>query len=187
MAQLRAITDVLLVVVAFSRHAGALDWARARLEALYGPVGLTSEPYTFDMTRYYEASMGGELRKVLWAFGDLIDPGRLAEIKHRTNALEAALAGEGRYPEARPVNIDPGYLVLGKFVLATTKDQAHRVYLRDGIFAEVTLHYQAGSFRPWPWTYADYRLDEVIAFLGQAREYYKRRRVSQDADGESAS
>jgi hypothetical protein len=117
--------------------------------------------------------MGTDLRKVLWAFRDLIDPARLPEIKLAANALEESLAARGLYPEARPVNLDPGYLVLGKFVLATTKDQAHRLYLRDGIFAEVTLHYQAGAFRPWPWTYADYRLDEVIAFLGSARDYYR--------------
>ena len=53
--------------------------------------------------------------------------------------------------------LHPGVLALGKFLLATTKDQAHRVYLRDGIFAEVTLRFQDGAFRPWPWTYADYR------------------------------
>jgi hypothetical protein len=125
------------------------------------------------MTRYYEPSMGSGLQKVLWAFRDLVDPARLPDIKHATGALEQALAAEARFPEARPVNLDPGYLVLGKFVLATTKDQAHRLYLRDGIFAEVTLHYHAGAFRPWPWTYADYRLDEVIAFLGKARAYYQ--------------
>jgi hypothetical protein len=172
MAQPRPVAGVLLVVAAFSRHADALAWARARLEEAYGPVVLASAPYVFDQTSYYEASMGADLRKVLWAFGTLIDPGRMPDVKHASNALEQALAEQRRYPEARPVNLDPGYLTLGKFVLATTKDQAHRLYLRDGIFAEVTLHYQAGRYRPWPWTYADYRLEEVIAFLGSAREYY---------------
>ncbi|MHB1423610.1 MAG: DUF4416 family protein, partial [Gemmataceae bacterium] len=75
----------------------------------------------------------------------------------------------------RPLNVDPGLLELGKFLLATTKDQAHRVYLRDGIFAEVTLRYHAGAFEPWPWTYADYRLACVHEFLQQAREYYRQR------------
>ena len=59
--------------------------------------------------------------------------------------------------------------------LATTKDQAHRIYLRDGIFAEVTLRFEAGAFEPWPWTYADYREPHVRAWLGAAREYYKQR------------
>jgi hypothetical protein len=173
MARPRPVADVLLVVAAFSRHPAALDWARARLEEAHGPIALASAPYAFDMTRYYEASMGSDLRKALWAFRDLVDPARLPDLKLAANALEEELAGLGLYPEARPVNLDPGYLVLGKFVLATTKDQAHRLYLRDGIFAEVTLHYQSGAYHPWPWTYADYRLDEVIAFLGSAREYYR--------------
>ena len=49
------------------------------------------------------------------------------------------------------------------------------IYLRDGIFAEVTLFFRDGEFRPWPWTYADYREDSVQTFLLQAREYYKLR------------
>jgi len=175
MADPRPPVPQLLVVAAFSRHDDALAWARERLERLYGPVGLAGPAFVFDQTAYYEASMGRDLRKQLLAFRDLVAPDRLAEIKHRTNALERELAGGARYPEARPLNLDPGLLGLGKFLLATTKDQAHRVYLRDGIFAEVTLRYHAGTFEPWPWTYADYRLPEVRAFLGQARDYYRRR------------
>ena len=61
------------------------------------------------------------------------------------------MAATGSHAEPRPLNLDPGLLTLGKFMLATTKDQGHRIYLRDGIFAEVTLHYQAGTWEPWPW------------------------------------
>src|SRR3954468_3530701 len=174
MAEPRPTPVVLLVVAAFSRHQAALLWARQRLEEAYGPVALASPEYAFDQTRYYEASMGPGLGKQLWAFERLIAADRLPDVKLATNALERQLADSGAYAEARPVNLDPGYLVLGKFVLATTKDQAHRLYLQGGIFAEVTLHFQAGAFRPWPWTYAEYRLEEVIAFLGQARELYRR-------------
>src|SRR5205085_97859 len=102
---------------------------RARLEADFGPVALAGAPFTFDQTGYYERTMGSGLRKELLAFEELIAPDRLPEIKLRTNALERELAECGGYPEARPINLDPGYLVLGKFLLATTKDQAHRVYL----------------------------------------------------------
>jgi hypothetical protein len=175
MASPRATVPALLVVAAFTRHAEALAWARARLEESFGPVGLAGPLLVFDQTGYYQPTMGADLRKQLLAFRELIDPGRLAEIKLRTNALEQELAQGGAYAEARPVNLDPGYLVQGKFLLATTKDQAHRVYLRDGIFAEVTLHYRAGAFEPWPWTYADYRQAEVRAFLAEAREYYRGR------------
>lgn len=163
---------VLLIVAAFSRHAEALAWAGLRLQADYGPILQTSPGYDFDQTDYYEPAMGWGLRKHLIAFRNPIDPGCLADVKLRTNTLEAELARTGAYPESRPLNLDPGILSLGKFMLATTKDQHHRVYLRDGIFAEVTLRYTGGEFEAWPWTYADYRLPVVRTFLKDVRAYY---------------
>jgi hypothetical protein len=71
------------------------------------------------------------------------------------------------------VNIDPGYLTLSKVVLATTKDYSHRLYLRDGIYAEVTLHYEAGAWRPWPWTYRDYASGQYLDFFERVRESLK--------------
>jgi hypothetical protein len=175
MAEPNPPVPVLLVVAVFSRHPAASAWARERLEAAFGPVALASPEYDFAQTRYYEPTMGPDLRKQFLAFERVVAADCLAEVKQRTNALEQELAGTGLYPEPRPLNLDPGVLGLGKFLLATTKDQAHRVYLRDGIFAEVTLRYHAGAFEPWPWTYADYRLPLVLAFLQEAREFYRRR------------
>jgi hypothetical protein len=175
MSEPRPQKPVLLVVAAFSRHADALAWGRDQLAQCYGPVGLASEPFDFHHTDYYQPAMGADLRKQFFAFENLVEPGCLPAVKLHTNRLEETLASEGRYAEARPLNLDPGVLSLGKFLLATTKDQAHRVYLRDGIFAEVTLRFEAGAYEPWPWTYADYREPHVRAWLGEAREYYKQR------------
>ncbi len=157
MAEPRPPVPVLLVTAIFSRHADALSFARTQLEQTYGAVEKSSPVFVFDQTDYYADEMGSDLLKQFIAFHDLITPERLPEIKLHTNALEREVAHSGRYPETRPINIDPGYLQLGKFLLATTKDQGHRIYLRDGIFAEVTLRFTAGAFEPWPWTYADYR------------------------------
>ncbi len=179
MAEPRTPVPVLLVAAVFSRHADMLSLTRTRLEEAYGPVERISPAFVFDQTDYYTATMGADLRKQFLAFRDLIAPERLAAIKLHTNALERELAQGRNYAEARPVNIDPGYLNLGKFLLATTKDQAHRVYLRDGVYAEVTLRYQAGAFEPGPWTYADYRQPGVLAFLQEARAaYHDRLRVA---------
>jgi hypothetical protein len=161
----------LLVVACFSRHVEVLDEAVERLGADHGPVALASADYDFQHTRYYEAAMGAGLRKRLVVFAPPVPPDCLAPVKRHTIELERHVAGSGRYPEARPLNLDPGLLQLGKFLLASTKDQAHRIYLRDGIFAEVTLRFQAGSFVPWEWTYADYREPLVLAFLNQARAH----------------
>jgi hypothetical protein len=175
MAEIRSHPPVLLIVAVFSRHERALTWGRERLEEAFGPVRLASDPYAFNQTAYYEPAMGPDLRKHFLAFRDLVAPDSLPGIKSHTNALERELSEKQVYPESRPLNLDPGHLSLGKFILATTKDQAHRLYLRDGIFAEVTLRYQAGAYESWPWTYADYRQDCVRAFLQKAREYYKER------------
>ena len=175
MAEPRPPEPVLLLVAAFSRHAAALAWARPRLEAAYGPVALASPAFSFHHTRYYEPAMGPGLRKQFFVFHELVDPECLADVKLHANALERELAGDARFPEERPLNLDPGLLSLGKLVLASTKDQAHRIYLRAGVFAEVTLFYRAGAFEPWPWTYADYREPELRAFLNEAREFYRGR------------
>ncbi|MBL8793719.1 MAG: DUF4416 family protein [Planctomycetia bacterium] len=175
MAEPKTHSPVALVVAVFSRHPEAFAWGRSQLESLHGPIALASVEFPFSQTDYYERSMGADLRKQLLVFHALIAPDRLPDIKLRTNALEREIAAQSQWPEARPLNLDPGLLTLGKFQLATVKDQAHRIYLRDGIFAEVTLRYEAGAFVPWPWTYADYRQPLVLDFLQAARDWYYRR------------
>src|ERR1051326_4168983 len=162
MGQLRPPDPVLLVVATFSRHESALEWGRQRLRQLFGEIALTSPAYQFVQTAYYEPSMGTGLRKQFLVFRDLVPPDGLPDIKLQTNQLESELAAGSGYAEERALNLDPGLLSLGKFSLATTKDQAHRVYLRDGIFAENTLRFQAGALVPWPWPYADYRQPRVL-------------------------
>lgn len=176
MAQGSSGEPVLLVIALFSRHEEARAWARDRLEECFGPVALASPVYDFNQTDYYAATMGPELKKQLLAFARLVPPDCLAAVKRRTIELEREVAESGRFAEPRPLNLDPGILNLGKFLLATTKDQAHRVYLGQGIHAEVTLHYQAGQWQPWPWTYRDYRLPLVLSFLQEARAFYQRLR-----------
>jgi Domain of unknown function (DUF4416) len=175
MAEPRLPDPVLLVVAAFSRHPEALAWARDRLEKDFGPLARASPLFAFHQTSYYEPTMGAGLSKQFLAFVELVSPECLSAVKLRTNDLERELAEAHTYPELRPLNLDPGILSLGKFQLATTKDQAHRIYLREGIFAEVTLRFQAGAFEPWPWTYADYREGDVRAFLKELRDLYRQR------------
>ena len=71
-------------------------------------------------------------------FKDLINRAEIADIKLRTNDIEAVLSTDGK----RNVNIDPGYLTLANVILATTKGYSHRIYLGKGIYGEVTLLYK---------------------------------------------
>jgi hypothetical protein len=187
MGQIFAPRPVLLLLAAFSRHRVALDWGRVRAEQTWGPVAVASEPFPFVDTEYYTATMGAGLLKQFWAFERLIDPADLAAIKLTTNAWEHefaertfAVAGDAdaetsltKVPVSRPLNLDPGYLTLAKLVLASTKDHAHRIYLQQGIFAEVTLFYKDRRWTPRDWTFPDYRRAEYHAFFERCRDYYK--------------
>lgn len=175
MGTAQAPSPALLLLAAFSRHNEALQWARRRVEANWGTVALESPCFDFTETQYYEPSMGGPLRKVFFAMDDLIDPGRLAHLKHETNAWEGCFAAESGYPERRPLNLDPGYLTLGKLVLASTKDFCHRVYLARGIYAEVTLYYKHGRWQHHPWTFADYRREDYHRFFSECRRLLHQR------------
>lgn len=173
MGQISSPRPVLLVLSAFSRHEAALDWAQVRAEQHWGPVALASERFAFVDTDYYEATMGAGISKQFFAFERLVDPGELPAIKRLTNAWEDEFATEGGCEEPRPLNLDPGYLTLAKLVLASTKDHAHRIYLADGIFAEVTLFYKHRVWQAREWTFPDYRRAEYHAFFSRCREWLK--------------
>jgi uncharacterized protein DUF4416 len=171
MGQIQLPSAVLLIVAASSRHEAALGWGRQRCVEHYGPIVLSSDPFEFTETDYYTATMGADLKKQFFAFEQLIDSAELPGIKRQTNELEAEYVGLGRHAEPRPLNLDPGYLTPAKLVLASTKDHAHRIYLRDGIFAEVTLVYRGRKWQALDWTYPDYRRDDYQRFFTQCREW----------------
>jgi hypothetical protein len=136
-----------------------------QLKAQFGDIETTYGPIPFSWSDYYSSEMGEGLFKTYIMFHPLIDRSRLASIKCFTNALESECAAD----EKRRVNLDPGYLARDKLVLASTKDFYHRLYLSDGIFGEVTLHYRLGCFRHFSWTFPDYREENFIAFIEKAR------------------
>lgn len=185
MGEQRAHEPVLFLLGAFSRRAPVLDWAQARAASHFGPIALASERFHFTETSYYEPTMGEGLLKCFWAFERPYDPQDLADAKHQTNAWEAELANRVRqgelFPseniaESRPLNLDPGYLTPAKLVLASTKDFAHRIYLRDGIFAEITLHFRRGAWLPHEFTFPDYRRPDYQAFFTRCRDWLLSRR-----------
>jgi hypothetical protein len=133
--------------------AGRPEWLNAaadRLVEAFGPVELASETWPHAFTDYYAAQMGTELLRRFVAFSRRIDPGELAAIKRRTNAIEAELAARLGAPVPRPVNLDPGYVAPSKLVLASCKDYSHRLYLGDGVYGELTLIFEHGAWRAMP-------------------------------------
>lgn len=174
MGEVRATPAVTMIFAVFSRYDALLDRAKALIDAAYGPLAISSEPFSFMETRYYEQSMGNGLHKQFHACAQTGSADELPTIKLQTNRWEAEIAGQSQYPVARPVNIDPGYVDLGKLVLASTKDHAHRLYLSDGVYGEVTLHLRGKQWQCWPWTYPDYQRPDVQDFFRQVREHHRK-------------
>lgn len=157
-----------LLVGFFMAHQQLAGTMMERLEALFGPVDLVSRWLPFDFTDYYTREMGTPLYRRMVAFKRLVDQEALPDIKHLTNALETEFTRK----ESRTVNIDPGYLLLERLVLATGKNFSHRIYLRRGIYADLTLIYRKGRFQSLPWTYPDYMDVNLQDFLLKVRNKY---------------
>jgi hypothetical protein len=177
MGEIQTPDSVLLVFAMSSRYSEELQWAHDKIALVRGKVAISSPPYEFTETDYYAPTMGNDLKKQFLAFERLIDPGELAAIKRQTNEWEVECAALGRHPESRPLNLDPGYITPAKLVLASTKDHAHRIYIGEGIYAEVTLSYRGGRWRPQEWTYPDYRREDYQQFFDECRRLALKLRV----------
>ena len=138
------------------------------LEQAFGAIEMVGPWMDFDYTSYYTSEMGMPLYRRMLVFTDLIAQSDLARIKLRTNEIELQYAQSGK----RSVNIDPGYLLYERFVLATGKNYSHRIYIGQGIYADLTLIYQKGAYRPLPWTYPDYADAAMGGFLMQVRQKF---------------
>lgn len=134
----------------------------------FGPVDMVSSWFPFDFTAYYEPEMGTPLFRRVLAFKMLIKQSVLAQIKIAANDLEQAYATGGK----RTVNIDPGYMLPERFVLATGKNYSHRIYIGRQIYADLTLIYKKGRFQALPWTYPDYADKRMLTYLHQVRQKY---------------
>jgi len=167
-SRLRPPLPVKPVAAVFSAERPLLAQAAERLETILGPLDYAGEEFLFDQTEYYRAEMGWPLLKRFFSAEDLIDPAELVNIKIKTMAVEVEFTVEGK----RRVNIDPGYISAERLVLATGKNYAHRIYLGQGVWADLTLIFEKGRFRPLPWTYPDYAADLALRTMGDIRKKY---------------
>lgn len=159
---------VKLIASIFSGDDRLLSDALRALSEKYGRTDFISAPAPFQYTDYYEKEFGASLIRRFAAFERLLRPESLPDVKLWTNSLERKLSTEGK----RRVNVDPGYLAKAHLILATGKGYAHRPYLRDGIYADLTLVYRDKQFHALPWTYPDYAGEEIIGILTRVREKY---------------
>ena len=134
----------------------------------FGPVDIVSPWFPFNFTTYYEAEMGAPLFRRMLAFETMIKQSALSDIKLTTNDLELEYSKNSK----RMINLDPGYMLRERFVLATGKNYSHRIYIGKRIYADLTLIYIKGRFRKLPWTYPDYAEQNMLTYLERVRNKY---------------
>ena len=143
-----------------------LNWSIDRLSEIWGSPELISSPVPFDKTNYYD-EISPDLTRIFLCFPGLVNAGGLADWKHQAIEIEAL----SRKP-VRAVNIDPGYVDGARLILASTKDHAHRIYLRDGIFAEVTMRYRFRKWQSFDYTFPDFASGAYDDFLLKVRRLW---------------
>jgi hypothetical protein len=156
---------VKLIAAIMFQESAPIDQIVGLLETRFGKIQAVHGPMPFTWTDYYAKEMGSALFKSYCCFERLISREDLPAIKRWTNDLEQEFARQG----TRIVNIDPGYLSRDKLVLASTKDFYHRLYLGQGIFGEVTIHFRQGKYRNFSWTYPDFKEEKLQEFLMKQR------------------
>ena len=135
------------------RNQSTLDEALQRIGAELNPVDKLSDSYPFKETDYYEKEMGANLLRTFAILQKLIDPSEIKHYKHYCFHLESEFTHNGN----RLINLDPGYINYYHLVLTSVKTLPHKLYLGEGVFAEIEMIYKNKQFQPMPWTYADYR------------------------------
>jgi hypothetical protein len=160
---------VKLIVGILASDEACLTCARDAITKQFGSIDRVSEVWPFTQTEYYNREMGTGILRQFVTMDRLMDPGRLAQIKHTANEIEQALSQTLQHQWPRPVNLDPGYIEPSKLVLASTKNFSHRIYIGDRMFAEVTLVVDRGQWSPMRYTFPDYRQSSYWTFFEQAR------------------
>lgn len=139
-----------------------------RWEALYGKC-FSYVPEGNPLSQYYSAEMGPveKLSRVFFVSTELFPREFLLSCKLLMINWEQEWAVEDK----RMVNIDAGFLCVENFILATTKNYSHRVFIGQNIFADLTYQYHQGSLQTFPWTYPDYVDPKKIEFFTWLRSY----------------
>jgi hypothetical protein len=148
-----------------------LENALLQLVRKWGETDFISDPQLFNVTDYYEKEMGRALNRVLVSFRTIGDASQLDTWKRESISIENEFKDD---KGNRRVNVDTGYIDFDKIVLASTKRSAYKIYLKDGIWADMVLHYEKGTYTPFLWSFADFKDGRYIKDCLHIRELYKK-------------
>lgn len=142
-----------------------LSSAVSILESIYGNTIIQTDVFTLDYSSYYKREMGEDLLKKFVVLDCIIHKSKSVEIKRKSMELEEKFRLDGR-----TVNIDPVLVDEYQVVALSKKDRGSRIYIAEGVYAEMELFYHHKTFHPFVWTYIDYK--QNIDFFKKVRRIY---------------
>ncbi len=178
MSELKAPLPVKFICSIISHDADLFDEVMSRLSCKLDIIEKMSDIFLFDHTKYYYKEMGNPLWRRLIKFKNLVDAADIVNFKLVTNQIENEFTQNGN----RRINIDPGILSAERLVLATGKNFTHRIYLGKGVFADLTLLFQKGGFRPLEWSFPDYSSPPILPLLNDWRNDYMKQLKENEAN-----
>lgn len=162
----------LIVSIIYSSMDALADGLKA-LEKKFGRVQFETLEIECAEASEYREEMGDGLLRRFFSFEKEVPRDSLPALKAACSKIEAQFADVTDNYLFRTVNIDPGILTPSNVVIATHKEFNHRMYLRDGVYAELALIYSRGTFCRLPWTASDYCDEEAIGFFRRVRDSFE--------------
>ena len=141
---------------------------RIRWESLYG-TGFSFAPEFNPLAAYYAHEMGNQesLLRIFFTTSESYP----REYLLTTKLVMLEWEREWAIEDKRQMNIDVGFLTAENFLLATTKNYSHRVFLGQNIFADLTYYFHQGELQTFPWTYPDYLDPKKLEYFSWLRQY----------------
>ena len=145
-----------------------VDLFQKKIEDLFGKI-ISFSPEFNPSANYYSKEMGeaSKLKRIFF----LTSAPYPREFLLSTKLLSLDWENSWSQDSKRMVNVDIGFLSAENFILATTKNYAHRIYLGQNIFADLTYQCAEGRFQTLPWTYPDFQDQVKVDFLNWCRTF----------------
>ena len=158
-----------LIVGALYSDPQWLEQAKVLMRKLGWNVQHQSLEFHFDQTDYYATEMGNCLKRCFLSMEGVKASEFSADWKLSTQSIENRLSRAGK----RRINLDPGYLDLQRVVLLSGKEGPQKIYLRNGVWADLVLLKDKAGYRNLPWTFPDLRDGSYNDFFLQVHAEFK--------------
>lgn len=181
MARAQEIPPGKLIVSVIYSSMDALADSLTALEKRFGRVECETVEITTSEAADHREEMGENLLRRFFSFEREVDRHVLPLLKSVCRKIEGQFADKVDDCLFRTVNLDPGIITPANLIMASYKEFNHRVYLEDGVFAELALIHARGRFVRLPWTSPDFYNEEAIDFFERVRSGFKLLETTQES------